>query len=220
MQQTEKQKRSVGSWVRIFLFFGASLLFFILADRAMEARQVQLGIADKVIRFHVLANSDSTEDQELKLKVRDAVGLMMKDRLQSAETVDESRRIIKQSLGDIETCAKEVILREGYAYEVEASLANSSFPVKTYGTASFPAGTYEALRVVIGAGEGHNWWCVMYPNLCFAGSMYEVDEERSKQQLREVLSPEEYETVMEDGDYQVRFRFLTFLNRIFSDDAK
>ena len=220
MQQTEQQDKGVRSWTRILLFFGVSLLFFVMADRAMAARQVQLGIADKVIRFHVLADSDSKEDQELKLKVRDTVGLMMKERLEGAQNLDQSRQIIQDSLGDIENCARAVILREGYTYGVEASLTDSSFPVKTYGRAFFPAGEYEALRVVIGSGKGHNWWCVMYPNLCFAGSMYEVDEDRSRQQLREVLSPEEYETVMEGEGYQVRFRFLTFLDKIFSGGSR
>lgn len=136
---------------------------------------MQRNMAQKVLRFHVLANSDSREDQALKLKVRDQVGTLMAEKLKDADSLEESERIVKANLNLIENCAADVISAEGYAYPVSAALENCTFPEKTYGTYTFPGGVYEALRVVIGSGEGHNWWCVMYPNLCFANSMYEVD---------------------------------------------
>lgn len=188
--------------------------FALTASQAAHIQQIQQEIAGKVIRFHVLANSDRDEDQQLKLKVRDQVGSLMEERLADAESLEDSREIISESLNDIEECAEAVIRENGFDYAVSAKLADSRFPVKEYGNSVFPAGTYEALRVTIGEGAGHNWWCVMYPNLCFSGSMYQVDEEGTEEKLKAVLTTEEYKTVMESKDYKVRFQILTFLNDI------
>ena len=185
---------------------------FSTAERTVQAK-VQKELADEVLRFHVLANSDSREDQALKLKVRDQVGTLMAEKLKDADSLEESERIVKANLNLIENCAADVISAEGYAYPVSAALENCTFPEKTYGTYTFPGGVYEALRVVIGSGEGHNWWCVMYPNLCFANSMYEVDA-GSGEKLREVLDPKEYASVLQKGNYQVRFKLLDLLNQV------
>ena len=173
---------------------------------------MQRNMAQKVLRFHVLANSDSREDQALKLKVRDQVGTLMAEKLKDADSLEESERIVKANLNLIENCAADVISAEGYAYPVSAALENCTFPEKTYGTYTFPGGVYEALRVVIGSGEGHNWWCVMYPNMCFEGSMYEVVDESAGEELKKVLSKEEYRAVLEEENYEVRCRYLTFLD--------
>ena len=143
----------------------------VLLSTTIQTKSMQRNMAQKVLRFHVLANSDSREDQALKLKVRDQVGTLMAEKLKDADSLEESERIVKANLNLIENCAADVISAEGYAYPVSAALENCTFPEKTYGTYTFPGGVYEALRVVIGSGEGHNWWCVMYPNLCFANSM-------------------------------------------------
>lgn len=185
----------------------------ILLTTTIQTRCLQQSMAQKVLRFHVLANSDSMEDQQLKLKVRDRVGTVMADKLKEIKTVDEGTLVVEQNLGVIEDCAAAVIAEEGYQYPVHAALEHCDFPEKTYGVYTFPAGEYEALRVVIGSGEGHNWWCVMYPNLCFANSMYEVDD-ASGEKLREVLEPEEYAAVLESGNFKVRFKMLGFLNRV------
>ena len=174
----------------------------VLLSTTIQTKSMQRNMAQKVLRFHVLANSDSREDQALKLKVRDQVGTLMAEKLKDADSLEESERIVKANLNLIENCAADVISAEGYA-----------FPEKTYGTYTFPGGVYEALRVVIGSGEGHNWWCVMYPNLCFANSMYEVDA-GSGEKLREVLDPKEYASVLQKGNYQVRFKLLDLLNQV------
>ena len=176
-------------------------------------RSYQEDIAKRVLRFHVLANSDSQADQALKCAVRDRVGTMMAEKLQNADSLEESTDVVTENLQEIETCAANVIRENGYDYPVHAALETCAFPEKSYGDYTFPSGTYEALRVVIGSGEGHNWWCVMYPNLCFANSMYEVDA-FSGEKLREVLEPEEYAAVLESGNYKVRFKMLGFLNRV------
>lgn len=165
-------------------------------------------IAGKVIRFHVLANSDTSEDQNLKLKVRDAIGSYMQPRLKGISDIETSRQVIQENLSGITKTAEEIIAQEGCTYEVEASLAVTDFPEKTYGNYTFPAGTYEALEVVIGEGKGHNWWCVMYPNLCFFNSAYKVVDAKAEESLQCALTPEEYESLMEGKNYEVRFALV------------
>ena len=165
-----------------------------------------------MLRFHVLANSDSEADQNLKLAVRDAVGSFMQEKLTDVENLEECELVVRQSLSEIEEAAAETIAENGYDYDVTAELEHTSFPVKNYGSYTFPAGDYEALRIVIGEGNGHNWWCVMYPNMCFSDSMYEVVDKEAGEKLREVLTTEEYEKVLAEGDYQVRMKYFSWLN--------
>jgi len=176
--------------------------------RQYKVQQVQQQLAEKVLRFHVLANSDVQEDQELKLAVRDAIGGYMKERMNGVSSKAVCQDIVAQEIPYIEQVAHAVIEKEGYDYPVEAKLTTCDFPEKTYGEYTFPAGSYDALRVTIGEGEGKNWWCVMYPNMCFTNSMYEIVDETSEKALRAVLDEEEYEAVLKSGDYEVRFWFL------------
>lgn len=171
---------------------------------------LQPGIADKILRFHVLANSDSKEDQEVKKKVRDAVGAMMEPKLAGSRNLEETEAIVQRSMENIVEVATETLEENGYYYGASARLANVEFPVKSYGAYTFPAGEYEALQVTLGEGEGHNWWCVLYPNMCFRGSVYEASSDEAKHALREVLTPEEYEDIFRHGKYQIRFKFLEY----------
>ena len=120
-----------------------------------------------LIRFHVLANSDSEADQALKLAVKDQVVTYMQTLLDGAEDVQDSRQIIQSHLSDIEKQAQLVLAQQGSAEGVTVEYGHFDFPVKYYGQFSLPAGHYEALRVIIGQGEGHNWWCVLFPPMCF-----------------------------------------------------
>ena len=194
-------------------FIGAGVMFFCLSflmsvGQYVGQQQLQQSLSQKVIRFHVLANSDCKEDQELKLMVRDAVGGYMQEKMKGMEDKAACKRMIEEQLKEIEEIAANVIAREGYSYPVSASLTECDFPQKTYGAYTFPAGEYEALRLVIGEGEGQNWWCVMYPNMCFENSMYEVVDGEAKEALRRVLDDKEYEAVLASGKYEIRFRFL------------
>lgn len=196
-----------------YILVGMNLvLLLLLGIQYGKNRRLQQQIAEKVLRFHVLANSDNEADQELKLAVRDAVGAQMGELLSGVKSRAACEEIVRENLDGITETAKAVVTEAGYDYAVHASLEEVEFPVKTYGSYTFPAGEYEALKVVIGAGEGHNWWCVMYPNMCFSGSVYEVVDEESEEKLREVLTEEEYEKVLTLGDYEVRFKYLSFLN--------
>lgn len=198
-----------------YILLGTNLFLLLLLGMQYEKRlKLQQGIAEKVLRFHVLANSDRKEDQALKLKVRDAVGEEMAAALAGVESRAECEEIVTAQLDRIVQTAARTIAKEGYNYEVSAFLRDVDFPVKTYGNYTFPAGTYEALEVVIGEGKGHNWWCVMYPNMCFSGSVYEVVDEEAGEALEEVLSEEEYREVFSSGNYQVQFKYLRFLNAL------
>lgn len=174
---------------------------------------LQPSIASKILRFHVLANSDSDADQAVKEEVRDAVGVYLGPLLQDAENVEETKQIIEENMEQIVSVAKDTLTEHGYAYDVKAQIARADFPEKTYGAYTFPKGEYEALQIVIGEGKGQNWWCVLYPNMCFRGSVFEVVEEEAKEALREVLSPWEYADVFDSGEVEVRFKFLDFFKR-------
>ena len=196
-------------YIGIGILVCAALMCGILYTKAAW---LQHDISEKVLRFHVLANSDDEADQDLKLAVRDAVGSYMQKKLAGVDDLEECEQIVNGNLDQIREVAAETIAQNGYDYDVTAELEYTSFPVKSYGSYTFPAGEYEALRVVIGEGKGHNWWCVMYPNMCFSGSMYEVVDEKAGKKLREVLTTEEYEKVLAEGNYQIQLKYFSFLN--------
>ncbi len=144
-----------------------SLLLALLAALVwgMWSLQSQRALADKVVRLHVLANSDSAEDQALKLRVRDAVLARAEELLQGAGDRAAAEDVLRAALPELTEIARRTAA-EGGGYGVTAELRNTSFPTRDYDGFTLPAGEYLALRVVIGAGEGHNWWCVVFPPLC------------------------------------------------------
>ena len=134
------------------------------------ALNTQRDLADRVVRLHVLANSDSEEDQALKLLVRDAVLERATALLEQTESRAEAEALLRESLPELETIAEETVRANGYSYAVTAELEDTSFPTKEYDGFSLPAGEYLALRILIGEGAGQNWWCVVFPPLCTAAS--------------------------------------------------
>lgn len=122
---------------------------------------------EKFIRLHVVANSDNPADQELKLKVKDAVSAFLENNLAAVQNTEEARRVVYQNLSVLEEVARAEAAAAGQDYEVKAEMGTFSFPHKNYGSFILPAGDYEAVRVVIGSGRGANWWCVLFPPLCF-----------------------------------------------------
>ena len=192
------------------IIFAAGLLFFY-GYQQYKSQAMAKEIAGKIIRFHVRANSDAEVDQELKLKVRDAIGAYMQPMFADVSSIQESRKVVMENLSGIEAKAKQVIGQEGFDYTVNDRLAITDFPEKKYGDYTFPAGEYEALEVVIGEGAGRNWWCVMYPNLCFFNSAYEVVEEEAEKSLARALTQEEYQSLMENKNYKVKSAFLDWI---------
>ena len=177
---------------------------------ASYSESVNKGLADNLIRLHVIANSDSEEDQALKRDVRDAVLFYMKEQLKDSKDIEQTKYIINKNLDKIEEVSKNVILTQGKSYEVKTSLGVYPFPTKLYGDITLPAGQYEALRVVIGQGEGANWWCVLFPPLCFVDATHGTVPDSVKADLKNVLSEEEYNIITsaeEDEDIPIRVRF-------------
>ncbi len=185
--------------------------------KAAEAEEHQRDIAREVIRLHVVANSDSDEDQALKLEVKEEVLGLLREELRGDDSVGMAQKTIRDNLDRIEEEAGSYIHDRGYDYEVHAELGTCYFPVKEYGDLTFPAGEYKALQVKIGRSEGRNWWCVMYPTLCFTDSTYQVVPEESKEKLKENLTQEEYDSLLTGGDdVEYGFKFLESLSTLFS----
>ncbi|WP_461615440.1 stage II sporulation protein R [Clostridium sp. Marseille-QA1073] len=153
-------------------------------------------ISNKLIRFHVIANSDNESDQALKLQIRDRVLQYISPKLNNSKSIEESRQILDIENENILNIAKEVINESGYSYDVESTLSKGYFPVKTYGNITLPQGKYEAYRIIIGSGEGQNWWCVMFPPLCFVDvTKGSIAYEETEKQMKEVLNEKEYNKV-------------------------
>ena len=156
------------------------------------SEMIQNGIAAKVVRFHVLANSDSEDDQKLKLAVRDRVLQEYGELLQGCESKAETLAALEYAEQAIcETAAKEVT-EQGYDYPVRVSLVREEFPFKKYDDLIFPAGVYDALRIEIGKAEGQNWWCVLYPQMCFVDAAWGYSTEESHRKLENTLTEEEF----------------------------
>lgn len=191
-----------------YLLAAAVLIFALSKLTALRHTEaMQQSIAREVIRLHVLANSDSEEDQQLKLKVKDAIVAYMQEELQETSSVADARSQILSLSGSINEIAEKTIAEEGFAYSVTTNLGTSYFPEKTYGDLTFPAGEYEALQVCIGKSQGHNWWCVLFPTLCFVDEASAVVPEDSKEVLKDSLTVEEYNSLLTDTDVDVTFRF-------------
>lgn len=169
--------------------------------------ELQQHLAGEVLRFHVLANSDSSEDQALKLEVRDAVLDYLEREMPEGADVAETADWIRRHTAKIEQTAGNTVREAGYDYPVSAAVTTCFFPDKTYGDVTFPAGNYEALRVEIGAAQGQNWWCVLYPNLCFLDTVNAVVPDEGKQKLKNVLTEEEYSQVTAVSDFEIRWFF-------------
>ena len=170
------------------------LIVFVCFSAYSYATAVSNGIADSVFRLHVIANSDSDEDQALKLKVRDSLLEYMNSLCSSTSSKEEAMRIANENIDDFTKIAQDV--------------GSCDFPTKEYGDVSLPAGTYDALRVKIGSASGHNWWCVMFPPLCFVDVSSGIVPDDSKEILHDNMSDEEYDLVTSsDSDSELTFKF-------------
>ena len=157
-------------------------------------------IKDKLIRFHVIANSDTDEDQSLKLKVRDKVVEALSEKLTNVDSLEEAENVLEENIDYVNEIAKEVIEENNYTYKVTTMLSYENFPDKVYGDCVFPQGNYEAFRVIIGEGKGQNWWCVMFPSLCFVDeSKNSVDSSSLKDEI-ENIEPKEDNTTNENKE--------------------
>lgn len=189
--------------------FIAAIAFLCIGSKNDETTSERL--ADKILRLHVIANSDSEEDQNLKLLVKEE--LVNYIEANSTNLNDKASYInyINENKEQLKNIALQVMLEQGYGYNVELSVENTYFPVKSYGDLTFPCGYYDALCVRIGDASGKNWWCVLYPPLCFVDLTYGVVPEDSKNTLHTIVGDEDYHALLYGGeDVTVRPRSLIF----------
>ena len=198
------------------------LLLYTSICAVSYAKTVSSDIANSVFRLHVIANSDSKEDQNLKYIVRDNLLKYMKSICKDCTSKQEAIAVVEENKDIFKQIANQTIKEQGYSYPVKINIGNFEFPTKNYGDISLPAGFYDALRVEIGEAKGQNWWCVMFPPLCFVDVTSGVVPEESKDLIKEDLSEEEFALVSKDSssDIQFKFKLLEIFNNFGLITAK
>ncbi len=195
------------------ILFGS---FAVFAEQCEE-------LPDRLFRLHILANSDSEEDQELKYELRDMLLSDMKDIFSGCTSAQDAAEAAKKALPRITAKAQEFVDQQGFDCLVTASVEKTFFTTRRYGSYVVPAGYYDALRIVIGEGEGHNWWCVMFPPLCLgAAEGYVQPEEElmlcksgSRARVNGKLSLAASRHIEQDNDFEIKFRLLEWLEELF-----
>lgn len=182
------------------------LLIYILISAMSYVNAISTDISNSVFRLHVIANSDSCEDQNLKYLVRDNVLSYMNEICKDATSKEEAIKIANDNLDIFKEIAKQTVIDNGYNYDVNVEIGNFSFPTKTYGDISLPSGFYDALRIKIGEANGQNWWCVMFPPLCFVDVSSGIVPEDSKETMKSELSDEEF-SLISSNDSDIKFKF-------------
>lgn len=164
-------------------------------------------ISKKVFRLHIIANSDSVEDQELKLKVRNRILAQTKELFDTADSKYDAQKITEENLNEIIQIAQDEIRTNGYTYPVSAKVTNMHFNTRRYDTVVLPAGRYDALRIEIGKAEGKNWWCVMFPPLC-------VSTAQENKKLEDVLSDGELDLTQNETEYEFKFKVVEWFEEV------
>lgn len=212
IKKHKNKKRLAKAFKTLFtiLLLSSIVIGIVLASDSESANS---GLADNLIRLHVIANSDSPADQELKNHVKDEIIKYMKDELQGVRDVNKSKEIINDNLKYIKNIAEDEIKRQGKDYPVNVTLGEYPFPTKVYSDISLPAGVYQALRVSIGESVGENWWCVLFPPLCFVDATHGTVSETFKEDLEEILEKNKDEYSIFDSEesnekeISVKFKF-------------
>lgn len=202
------QKKVKYSILFIFLIF---LYTLVCAISYVDA--VSNNLSDSVLRLHVIANSDSVEDQNLKYMVRDNVLSYMNELCTNVSSKEDAIAIASSHLEDFKQIALNTIASNGFDYTVDIEIGNFNFPTKTYGDISLPSGFYDALRIKIGEASGQNWWCVMFPPLCFVDVTSGVVPDASKEQMKSNLSDEEFSLISSD-DMDFKFKLVEFFQNL------
>ena len=207
---------------KYLLLIFISVLFVGLSEYSYVTATAS-NLSSNVFRLHVIANSDSNEDQDLKYKVRDSLINYMKKITSNITTKEEAIKIVKEHIADFENIAQTVVFENGFNYAVNIEIGKFDFPTKTYGDVSFPSGYYDALRVKIGEAEGQNWWCVMFPPLCFVDVTSGIIPEESKENLEENLDSESYNLISNNEDdigLNIKFKLIELFQNIGTKLAK
>lgn len=205
-------KNLLNSKIKRFILLTLLLILYILVSAISYTNAVCSDIQESIFRLHVIANSDSAEDQNLKYIVRDSVIEYINEISNNASSKDEVILIAQEHLSEIENIALQTIKDNGYNYPVKVSIGNFAFPSKKYGDITLPPGYYDALKIEIGEAAGQNWWCVMFPPLCFVDVTSGVVPDESKEVMKNNLSEEEYDLISGNGtDVEIKFKIVEVL---------
>ena len=186
-----------------------SILFvlFIFMSAYSYVSAISDNLYNSIFRLHVIANSNSTEDQNLKYIIRDKLIEYINNQKHSFSTKEDVVKYTKEHLKEIKQIAEDTIKDNGFNYSVIVEVGNFEFPTKTYGDISFPAGFYDSLKVKIGAAQGKNWWCVMFPPLCFIDTTTGIVPDASKESLQNELSNENFRIISENENTEISLKF-------------
>ena len=201
--------------VKLFITISLLLFIYIFISAFSYASNVSNDLQNSVFRLHVIANSDSKEDQNLKYIVRDKIIEYMKTICQNCTSKEETIKVVSEHLDDFTQIANQTIQDNGFSYNATVSLGNFEFPTKTYGDISFPSGYYDALKIKLGNSDGQNWWCVLDPSLCFIDVKSGIVPEESKEELQGTLNDEEYKLISDNNDtsINVKFKLIEFFTQ-------
>lgn len=197
-------------WLYVVPLICFSLLLFV------PANNYQKTVADAVLRLHIVANSNSFEDQQLKLKVRDRVVEALDEKLALCQTREQSQAVVADELENIKYTAQKCVWENGYDYKVSVRMDETWFPVKTYGDLTFPRGFYEALVVELGQGWGRNWWCVLFPSLCFTDAVTAKVPQSSREALYDTVGADAASAIMEGEKVEIRFKIAEIIENLFA----
>lgn len=203
------KKKFFNLFLILLLFF----IYFIICANSYST-SVSSNISSSIFRLHVIANSDSLDDQNLKYLVRNNIINYMNSLIDISSSKENALKIANENLDKFQEIAQKTVQENGYNYPVTVEIGNFYFPTKDYGDISFPSGYYDGLKIKIGKAEGRNWWCVMFPPLCFVDLTSGIVPEESKENLEETLDTEEYAIISEKSD-EIKFKFKII--EIFED---
>lgn len=199
--------------IKNFLIICILFISFVLVTATSYASNIFNDLSTNIFRLHIIANSDSSEDQILKLKVRDSIINYMKTANKNANSKEEIINFCQNNLDELKNIAVQVIKENGYEYDVNIEIGNFYFPTKDYANISLPAGNYDALRIKIGNATGKNWWCSLFPPLCFVDISSGVLADEDSEVLKENLNSEEYSLITNTSDeMKLKFKIIEILN--------
>ena len=198
------------------LFLIILFTLYIFVNFYCYASNILNNIEDKVFRLHIIANSNSEEDQNLKYKVRDNIISYMNEICKDTSSKEDVIKLSQKHINDLKQIADYTIIENGFNYSSNVEIGNYEFPTKKYKDISLPSGYYDALEIKIGSHSGQNWWCVLYPSLCFIDASSGILPESSKEELKNILTSEEYALITENTPtYNFKFKLVELFSNSF-----
>lgn len=195
----------------MFLSFTCLLVAGLIAFSQVRKQQEELAshLAPSILRFHILADSDSRQDQQVKLEIRSLILDYMQERMNPDAKKPEIIAYLTENTDSLEIMMNQYLTEQDFTYQARLQLTNCYFPARTYGEFTFPSGYYDAARIILGEGKGHNWWCVLYPRFCFVDAVCSSVPEESLALMQRNLNQDDF-LALEDNRPEIKIRFFLF----------